>query len=906
MPNRAGNEGTGSGRAKDAARGCRGKGDRASLARRFRAICSRIARLLRPGHAEDDFTAELESHIAMDVEDGIRAGLSPDEARRQALIRLGGFEQTRQTCRERRSLPWIEILFRDVRYGLRGLAKNPGFTAVTVLTLALGIGVTSTIFAVADAGFLRSWPAAEPERLVRIVANTPQGPDNLFSYPESQDLAREGRSLEGVLAYSRHGEILHAGSESRHLVDEVVSPNYFSLLGTDPQLGLKFAAAAKSHEPVVVISNSVWQRFFGADPQLVGKQISLTGRSYTVIGIAPPGFRGLMPFVPVELWLPLTTWGGENDRRSRDFELLGRLRPGMTAAQAQAEIDTIGKRMAQDYPALNRARTISIVSEQQRLREAAASTLLMMIAVSMVLLICCANVAGLILARSDGRRKEIAMRLALGATRARLICQLLTESLLLAAASAALGLALAVCLFRLQPALVPPSQVALGLDLHLDATMVLFTTASSILAVLIFGFTPALQATRLDYAAALKRGKTSADSSRRRLTLRNALVVIEIALAATLLTASGLVLRSLLTSRRIDLGFDRQRNFVFFDMEPDLVRGYTPARTAAFFDQVETRTAALPGVKHVGLAQRVLLSDTEGGVSKRVSIPGVQLPQDQPSIPVKFNAVDGNYFQAMGTRVLEGRAFASTDSATALKVALISRNMANRFWPAGNALGAQIVVDGKACIVVGVAQDAKINEPHEDPEPYIYLPFAQWPSNHASLIVDGGADSRALIAAVRSVFKSTDHDVPYQVRTIGYLMRQSFWADQSLVGFVGTLGLLAISLGAIGLYGVIAFIVNRRTREIGIRMAFGAERSRIVQMVLRQGLALAGIGAGIGLVASLLTTRVLASVLYGVKPTDSLSFAASAIFVVLVALAACWIPARRAASVDPMQALRVE
>ncbi|SPE21654.1 conserved membrane hypothetical protein [Candidatus Sulfotelmatomonas gaucii] len=877
-----------------------------NLARRFRAICSRFAGLLHMDHGNDDFTAELESHVAMDVDDGIRTGLAPDEARRQALIRLGGLEQTRQTFRERRSLPWVEILIRDVRYGLRGLAKNPGFTTVAVLTLALGIGVTSTIFAVADAALLRSWPAAEPERLVRIVANTPQGPDDLFSYPESQDLAAQGKSLEGVLAYSRHSAILHTASESRQLVDEVVSPNYFSLLGTDPKLGPRFLAAAKNHERIVVISNAVWQRFFGADPRLVGKQISLTGRSFTVIGIAPPGFRGLMPFVPVELWLPLTTWGGENDRGSRDFELLGRLRPGVTAAEARAEIDTIGRRMAQDYPALNRGRTVSIVSERQRLREAAAPTLLMMIAVGMVLLICCANVAGLILARSDGRRKEIAMRLALGATRARLIRQLLTESVLLAAGSAALGLLLAVFLFRLQPALMPPSKVALGLDLHLDATLILFTTVSSMLAVLIFGLSPALQATRVDYVAALKRGETGADRSRRRVTLRNALVVVEIALAATLLTASGLVLRSLLASRRIDLGFDRQRDFVFFDMEPNLVAGYTPARTAAFFDEVETRTAALPGVKHAGLAQRVLLSETEGAVSKRVSIPGVQLPQDQPTIPVKFNAVDGNYFQAMGTRILEGRAFAITDSGTALKVAVISRNMANRFWPGGSALGRQIVVDGTACIVVGVAEDAKINGPREDPEPYLYLPFAQWPSNHASLIVDGGADSRALIAAERIVFQSADHNVPYEVRTIGYLMRQSFWSDQTLVGFVGTLGMLAIFLGAIGLYGVIAFIVNRRTREIGIRMAFGAERRNIVQLMLRQGLALAGIGACVGLVASLLTTRFLASVLYGVKPTDPLSFAASAIFVVLVALAACWIPARRAASVDPMQALRVE
>ncbi len=876
-----------------------------TLARKFRAFFLRVAGLLHRDRADNDFDAELESHIALHVDDGIRAGLSPEEARRQALIRLGGVQQTRRLYWERRSLPWIEIFIRDVRYGLRGLARRPGFTAVVVLTLALGIGVTSAIFAVADAALLRSWPAGQPERLVRIVANTPQGPDTLFSYPESQDMATSGKSLEGVLAYSRHVSVLHTNSESRSLVNEVVSPNYFSLLGTDQKLGPRFAAAAKNDERIVVISNSVWQRFFGADPQLVGKQISLTGRSYTVIGIAPPGFRGLAPFVPVELWLPLTSWEGENDRSIRDFELLGRLRPGVTAEEAQAEIDTIGRRMAQVHPALNRGRTVSIVSERQRLRDAAAPTLLMMAAVGMVLLICCANASGLILARSDARRKEIAMRLALGATRARLIRQLLTESLLLALASAALGLLIVVGLFRLQPALMPPAQVALGLDLHLDATLLLFTVASSIVAVVIFGFTPALQATRLDTASALKRGETGVDRSSRRLTLRNALVVAEIALAATLLTASGLMLRSLLASRRIDLGFERQRNFVFFDMNPNLVAGYTPARTGAFFDLVEARTAALPGVKHAGLAQRVLLSESGSGLSKRVSIPGVLLPQNQPSIPVKFNAVDSNYFQAMGTRILEGREFAMTDSATAMKVAVISRNMANRFWPSGNSLGRQIVVDGTPCIVVGVAEDAKINEPHENPEPYLYLPFAQWPAGKASLIVDGGEDTRALIAAERSVFRSTDPNLPYEVRTIGYLMRQSFWIDQTLMGFVGTLGLLAIFLGAIGLYGVIAFIVNRRTREIGIRMAFGAERRNIVRMVLRQGLILAGTGAGIGFAASLLTTRLLASVLYGVKPTDPLSFVASAIFVALVTLTASWIPARRAASVDPIQALRM-
>ena len=868
------------------------------LARKLRAHWFRFRGLLRTGNADDDFAAELESHVEMHTEDGIRAGLTPEEARRQALIRLGGMEQTRQSYRERHTVPWIETFLRDVRFSLRMLAKNRGFTAVAVLTLALGIGATVTVFAVADAALLRSWPAAQPQRLVQIVASTPQGPDSLFSYPESQDIAAQSKSLEGVLAHSSHGSVLHAGSETQSLLNEVVSPNFFSLLGTDSDLGRRFDAAARNHEHVVVISNAVWQRYFGADPQIVGKRISLTGGSYTVIGIAPPGFRGLMPFVAVELWLPLTNWGGENDRSGRDFQLLGRLRPGVTAEQAQAEIDTIGRRMAQTYPAVNKGRTISIISEHQRLRQAAAPTLVMMSAVGMVLLICCANVAGLILARSDARRKEIAMRMALGARRICLVRQLLTESLLIALAGATLGLLLTLALFHLQPTLLPPASVPLGLDLHLDARLLLCTIAAAGLAVAIFGLTPALRATRLDYASALKRGESGTDRSGRHFTLRNALVVVEIALAATLLTASGLVVRSLIASAGIDVGFDRNKPLVFFDLSPNIVAGYNQPRIAAFLKEAEDRTAAMPGVRHAALAQRVLFSDTGGGISKRVSIPGVRLPEGQPSIPVKDNAVDSNYFPTVGTRILQGRAFTPTDSATAGKVAVISRNMANRFWPDGSAVGRQIIADGKACMVVGVAEDAKVNDLHEEPEPYFYLPLAQWPSGEATLIVEAEGNTRPVIAGVRNVLANVDKNVPYEIRTVGYLMRQVFWMDQTMAGFVGTLGLLAIFLGAIGLYGVIAFLVNRRSREIGIRIALGAERKSVIRMVLRQGLVLAGIGAAIGFVVSLLTTRFLASQLYGVGPNDPLSFGVSALLVILVALAASWIPARRAASVD--------
>ncbi len=867
---------------------------------KLRVLWMRLRGFLAGARDESDFEAELESHIALHEEDGLRSGLSPEEAHRRALIRLGGVEQTRQAYRERRTLPWLESLVQDLRYGARTLLKSPGFAAVAVATLALGIGATSTVFTVADAALLRSWPAKDPQQLVRILASTPQGVDSTFSYPDAQDLADHSKSLVGIIAYARYAATLQTGSETHALLDEAVSPNYFSLLGTDAELGRRFLAAAKSGQPSVVIGNSVWQRFFGSDPRLVGKQVSFSGHSYTVVGIAPPGFRGMTAFLPVELWFPLTTNYGASNRSFRGFELVGRLRPGVSPAQAQAELETIGQELAQTYPAIDKGRSVALVSERQRLREAVMPTAVLMSAVGMVLLICCANVAGLILARADARRKEIAMRLALGATRLRIVRQLLTESLLLAIIGAGLGLVVAVGLFRLQPALAPPSQFSLGLDLHLNPTIVLFTIAVSLLAVVFCGLAPAIQATKVACASALKADEKG--RSTRRFTVRNLLVVAEIAMAVTLLTATGLVVRSLLASRNMNLGFDREKHLAIFDLGP----GYGGVRDVAYFRQAEARAAALPGVKHAALAQRMLLSDSGGGAEKRVSIPGVQLPQGQLTVPIKYNAVDDSYFQTVGTRLLEGRAFTAADGPNTTNIAVISRTMAEHFWPDRTALGRHIVVDGKSCQIVGVAEDAKIVHPHEAPESYIYLPFAQWPRGGASLILEADKDTSLVITEMRGALQGIDRNAPFEVRTTHYLMQQAFWEEQISADFAAALGLLAIFLAAIGLFGVIAFTVSRRTQEIGIRMALGARRGEVVRMVLRQGLGLAAVGAVFGLTASFFAMRLLSSMLYGVRPTDPLAFGASAILVVVVALAAFWIHARLAGSVAPLQELRTE
>ncbi len=876
---------------------------------KLRALWLRILEMFHPRLGSADFDAELASHVEMHTDDGIRAGLTPEEARRQALIRLGGVEQTKQAWRERRTLPWLEMLWQDIRFGLRILCKNPGYTAVAVLTLALGIGANSAVFTVAQAALLRSWPAKEPGRLARLISMTSQGEDFNFSYADYQDLAAQSRSLEGILACSRHAKALRVGTETKFVLDDVVSPNYFSVLGIDAQLGRTFSADSRpDSEPGVVISDSLWHRAFNADPSLVGKQVWLTNRAFTVLGIAPPGFRGLGRGVPTDLWLPVATEYPSQeltDRKSREFDVLGRLRPGVTAAEAQVELDTLGRRLALAYPAIDKARNIALVSEQERLRQAMVPTLILMTAVGLVLLICCANVAGLVLARADARSKEVAMRLALGAGRLRLMRQLLTESLLLASLGAALGLLLAAGLLRLQPALMPPAEFELGLDLHLDAPVLAFTAAAALLSVLVFGLAPAIQASKTSLVPALRGEGTGAVRGVRRWTMRNALVLGEIALSVVLLTASGLVVRSLLFSRSLPLGFDRQRQLIYFDLVPGIA-GYNSERSANFFNQMEEKAAALPGVRHAALARRVLLSDSEGGMAQRVSIPGVELPQGQLSVPIKFDTVDGNYFRAIGTRLIEGREFTSVDNPSTGRVVVVSQTMAERFWPRQEVLGQQIVADGTACQIVGVVEDAKINSIHETPEPYMYFPFAQLPSEDGTLIVDAESNPKALTARMLSEIQRVDRNVPVSVRTVHYLMQQAFWADQMAAGLVGALGLLGIFLGAIGLYGVVAFTVNRRSREIGIRMALGAERRDVLRLVLGHGLALAAIGAGIGLVASFAAMRLLSTLLYGVRPTDPLTFAGSSALVILVALAASWFPARRAASIDPMQSLRTE
>jgi len=794
----------------------------------------------------------------------------------------------------------------DVGFGLRMLRKSRGFTAAAVLSLALGIGSTSAVFSVAEAELLRSWPAREPERLAKVRAKTPEGVDDLFSFAEYRDLAEQADSLQGVLAYSRHGKLLRLGAETQFIIDDIISPNYFEVLGVQAQLGRTFPVGNQS-ELAVVISDDLWRRVFHQDSGLVGKQIVLTNKTYTVIGIAPRHFRGLEPIVPTDAWLTVGTEESEEDLQSRgfrDFELLARLRPGATAGEAQAQLDLISNRLAAAYPAFNKGRTASLVSEQERLRHAFFPALLLIGAVGLVLLISSANVAGLVLARSETRRHEIAVRMALGAGRARLLEQLLTESAILAAAGAGLGLLLANWLLSLQAALLPPTEFRIGLDLRLDGGAIWFTLGVTVLALLICGLLPAFPTSRTSLIPALKSGEGTTPGTRW-FTLRNLLVFGEIALSVVLLTASGLLLRSFLYTSRVPLGFNVEKNLIFFDVIPS-IGGYDEEGSLRFFQRLAEQVGGLTGVKNVTFVRRMLLSDSGGGAMQRVSIPGIALPGGQPNIPIKFDAIGPRYFETLGTHVLEGRDFTATDNLDAQPVVLISRAMAGRFWPGGDAVGRQIVVEGKAEEVVGVVEDAKINHVHESPEPYMYFPFAQSPTAEGTLVVETAGDPRAMAGPIRDAVYRMDKRVPVSVRTMHSLLQEAFWADRVAASFVGGLSALGMLLASVGLYGVIAFLVNRRQREIGIRMALGAARVDVLRLVLAQGLMLAATGIAVGVVAALGATRLIAKLLYGIRPNDPVVFAASAAIVVLISLVATLIPAVRAARVDPLIALRCE
>ena len=835
----------------------------------------------------------------------------------------------------------MKNLWQDLRYGLRMLVKSPGFTGVAVLSLALGIGANTSIFSLVNAVLLRPLPVEEPGRLVFLFNGTRNSPYSVVSYPNYVDYRDQIRAFSSLATYSGIALSLNVEDRAELVSGLIVSGNYFDLLGVRAALGRTFLPdedRTPGTHPVAVISYGLWQRRFGGDPNMIGKQLALNGRSFTVIGVAPGGFNGIEPGGTSDIYVPMMMqalvrppragYSGEMNpdllsrRMAGWLSVVGRLKPGVTIEQAQAEAMTIARQLEQAYPDMNRDRIATLYPVSKGDPNARGTVLsisaLFLSVVGLVLLIACANVANLLLSRASARRKEISIRLSLGASRSRLVRQLLTESVLLAFCGGAAGLLLGlwgVDLFRRFP---PPANFfSFAFDFSLDGRVLGFTLLLSILTGLIFGIAPALQASKTDLVPALKDESPALDQGSRRFTLRNLLVIAQVALSLVLLVSAGLFLRSLQQARSIDPGFNPEHVLVS-PLNINLLR-YTRQQGQQFYRQVIERVEALPGVRSASLARVLLLSGSARTSSVMVegrSSPdresrsegtgGGEVAQDT----TLANIVGLKYFQTLGIGLLRGRDFTAQDGDGAPGVAIIGETFVRRYFPGEDPLGRRISLHGTSgpwLEVIGVARDTKYRTLGEAPAPVTYLPLLQNHETGMTLHVRTAGDPVALVAAVRRELSALEKNLPASdIRTMTELIGRSLFPARMGAALLGALGLLALLLASVGLYGVMSYSVSRRAREIGIRIALGAVRGDVLRLVLKEAMTLVAIGLGVGLGAAFVVTRLLAGFLYGVSVTDPATFAGIALLLTLVALLAGFMPARRATKVDPIVALRYE
>ncbi len=812
----------------------------------------------------------------------------------------------------------IESLSRDLRQALRRLRRSPLFTAVAVLSLALGIGANTAVFGLIRSVLFRPLPVAEPGRLVSIFTSEGNGdPWGSTSYPDYRDLAAERGLFEGVAAYSPSFFSLGRGERLEVVLGERVSDNYFELLGVEAAAGRVFTAAeAAGGAPVAVISHDLWRGRLAGDPAAVGGPIRLNRQSFTVVGVVPPGFHDTFVGLRMDVWVPLaatplllpgSTELEERDRRG--LFLLGRLAPGVDPAAADAGVATVGERLARAHPATNEERRMSALpASRAGIHPEARQALLvvgffLLALVGVVLLIACLNLANLLLARAFTRWRETSIRLALGASRGRLVRQLLTESLVLALAGGALGAALAALLARLLGRLPLPVDLPVALEVEIDPQVLLFALLLSLATGVLFGLAPALQASKPDLVPALKADASARGRRHRRFGLRNLLVVAQVATSLFLLIGAALFLRSLGAIQRIDPGFDVE-GVVTAALSPE-VQGYGEEAGLALYRRLVEGVEASPGVTAAALAESVPLG--LGRSSAEVQVPGRETPEEGEEIA--FNVVSPRYFEVMGVPLASGRGFDDGDRAGAPLAALVNDTMARRFWPAG-ALGESFSVDGAGGpfrTVVGVVADTKYQTLGEGPTPFFFLPLEQHYEGAMTLHVATAGDPARMKPELRRRLAEIDPDLPVAaVKTLEEAVGVALLPARAGAAVLAAFGLLALFLAAIGVYGVMSFAVARRTREIGIRMAVGADRRGVLALVVREAMALVLAGLVAGGLAGLAMMRLVLGFLYGVGAADPLSFLSVAALLALVALGAAWLPARRATRVDPVRALRSE
>jgi putative ABC transport system permease protein len=810
-------------------------------------------------------------------------------------------------------------LIQDIRYGLRMIAKAPGFTLLGMLALAIGICGNTTIFSVINGLLFRPLTGVkEPARLVSVfTSDYSSGLYGSNSYPDYVDF-RDQTDVFQSLAASQPAVFSFAGdNEAEQLRGYVVTGNYFEVLGVSAQLGrtLQPSDDQATGALPVVISDTLWRGRFYSDPAVVGQTVRLDNQSYTIVGVTAVSFRGLRVGLPPAFWVPMRIAPNEagSGRDNRGLEIVGRLKPAVTLAQAQSQLTTIAARLAQAYPKTNLG-TLErpkdpkpvTVTQQSRLHPMAQVGLwrlsfLLFIVVGLVLLIACANVANLLLARASVRRREIAVRLALGASRRRLVRQLLTESLLLALLGAVAGLILTQWTAGMLPRFFAPGDLD-GVDFSFDWRVLAFTLGVALITGVVFGLVPALQATRLNLIPSLKDETGSYGQRLRRLALRNVLVISQLALSLVLLICAGLFVRGLRHAVQSDLGF-AANNLLEASIETEGAN-LNEQQSEAFYQQTLERVSGLPGVQSATLVAFVPLSG--GGYRRGTAIEGYQR-QPNEDTEINSNIIGPNYFNTMGIPIVAGRDFNAQDRTGSPAVVIVNEVLARRYL-GGNALGKRLRFgSGQFREIVGVVRNAKYRNLREEPLPFIYTPFAQEPQSGMTLIVRTAGDPSALLGAVRNEVGAINKDVPlFAVQTMTQRIGSQLAPDRVIAVLLSVFGGCALLLAAIGIYGVVGYAVAQRTHEIGIRIALGADQRDILKLIVSQGMVLTAIGAGIGLVLALAATQLLKSLLFGISATDPLTFVSVVVVLVGVALLACYLPARRAMKVDPLVALRYE
>jgi putative ABC transport system permease protein len=877
--------------------------------RRLRAWARRLVASLARARHERDMAAELDSHLQMHIDDNIRAGMSPAAARRHAVLALGGIEAAKERYRDRRGLPFVDSMRQDVAYALRALRKNPSFSAVAIVTLALGIGANTAIFSVVNAVLLRPLPFADPVRLVMVFA-TDTSRNNQYdvtSYPTFLDWQAQNRSFESMAAFANRTLIVGVGNEFVYTRGKAVTPNVFDVVGVAPALGRTFRDFQPGGPDVVVLSDGFWRRAFGARPDVVGQTMRVDDRVHTIVGVMPPQFHIEGDYE--QFYEPLAV---ETSRGHGYLHVAARLRPGVTLQQAYADMSAIADRLARAYPRQLAGAGVNLVPLGAALAKDVRFGLLTMLGVvSLVLLIACANVAGLMLARGAARQRELAVRAALGAGRARIARQLLTESAVLALAGGALGLLAADWCARALSAAVSEQFVVPRLaDTRTDFAVLAFTLLISLGTGAVFGAVPALAASSPDLTDALRDGAHGA-SGVRAPRLRRGLVVLETALALVLLAGAGTLLKTLLALRATHPGFETA-NVIKADVLLPLPKYAAFVDRVRFYDTAQQRVRALPGVRSAAFVSDLPLT----GSSDTLSFHIVGKPDPAPGkfFSCGFNMASAGYFATLGIPVKAGRELDQNDRPGMPPVIVINETAARTYWPGESPLGHQISMPGQSntsttLTVVGVVGDVHHVGLGVPPRPEIYLSTFQaqllWP--WSSVVVRTYGDPASLADTLKAALRGVDPTLAVQrINTLADVVSLSMVEPRVYTLLLGTFAALAVLLAAIGLYGLVAYGVSQRTHELGVRMALGATRLEIVRLVLREGLWLVIGGVALGLAGAFATTRLLVGLVKGSRPNDPLTFAAVTAVLLVAGLVASYVPARRAARVDSITALRVE